>query len=170
MARIRYSTETFGPRFSETVLKELSPDFSRSKATVTVDTPLPFGLVLARAASGSKYEPYKSGGQAACAVLLTPLEEKGDQQAVILTGYAILNESRLVWSAAADQGAGLRQLEEKGFKLQRVALPPTDAEEPEEKSEEPANNQDNSGQSSEAPVNNQDDSGQGKEADNANAE
>lgn len=72
MAKLKYSSEIFSPRFSETILAESDTRFSRQKVKVNVDAgpPLPFGLVLSRA--GSSYEPFRgTEGQKARAILLS---------------------------------------------------------------------------------------------------
>lgn len=137
---LKYKTEIFPPRFSETVLRELDIDFSRKTAEVAAsEGPLPFGLVLCRDEDGV-YAPLttvtvqKTGeGDAApvtttetgeaCAVLITPLDAaKTSRKAVILTGYAILNANKLVWDASVtDKPAALAQLEARGFVIREVA-------------------------------------------------
>lgn len=124
MAKLKYSSEIFSPRFSETVLAEIDTRFSRQSVKVNVEKgQLPFGLVLARAATG--YEPYKAAeGQKASAILLTPLDETtGSRDAVIIGGYAILNENRLVWDAAVTAKAtALAQLADAGFVIKKVEV------------------------------------------------
>jgi len=126
MAKLKYSSEIFSPRFSETILAESDTRFSRQKVKVNVDAgPLPFGLVLSRAATGSNYEPFKgTEGQKARAILLTPLDETtGSREAVIIGGYAILNENNLVWDAAVtDRATALTQLADAGFVIKKVEV------------------------------------------------
>lgn len=126
MGKLKYASEIFSPRFSETVLAETDTRFSRQRVKVAVDAgPLPFGLVLARAATGLGYEPYKGAeGQKARAILLTPLDEtSGSREAVIIGGYAILNENNLVWDAAVtDKASALNQLADAGFVIKKVEV------------------------------------------------
>ena len=128
---LKHKTGIFPPQFSETVLAELDTRFSRKTADVAAsEGPLPFGLVLARGQDGV-YQPLAatqaaaeggaSGG--ACAILLSSLEaSETRRKALILTGYAIINASRLVWDASVtDKTAALAQLEACGLIVKEVA-------------------------------------------------
>lgn len=137
MSRIRYSTETLAPRFSETVIAELDSRFSRRKVQLApASGPLPFGLVLMKNANGA-YAPLtetaasgegetaippKLDGEA-CAVLIEPVDASEIvQQGLVLAGYAIVNTANLCWDKSVTQkSAALDQLEKRGFILENIA-------------------------------------------------
>ena len=137
MAKIKYSTETLFPRFSETVLAELDPRFSRTVATLAPsEKPLPFGLVLTKNKDG-QYAPFSVSGVSsqsdgetetkaeneACAVLIAPLDASKDSQTgLILRGYAILNGENLVFDeSVSDKKAAFSQLEKATFIIETIA-------------------------------------------------
>lgn len=136
MSKIKYSTETLGPRFSETVIAELDPRFSRKTIQLAATTgALPFGMVLMKKADGAyaplsetpasgegdSSTPAKLDGEA-CAILLSPVQAKAEtQSALVLRGHAIVNIANLAWdSSVTDKSAALVQLEKCGFIFENI--------------------------------------------------
>lgn len=142
MSKVNVETRVFGPRFSETVLHELDPRYSRKTVSLAAtEEALPFGLVLMRDEAGH-YAPFiettakpaqegqpTSGPASAatpCAVLLTAVEASDEvQEALVLTGYCIVNASRLVFDSSVTLKAkALAALEDRGFVVEEVANAP----------------------------------------------
>ncbi len=127
MSKVNVETRVFGPRFSETVLHELDPRYSRKTVSLAAtEEALPFGLVLMRDEAG-QYAPLseQSGSLQGnpCAVLLTAVEASGEaQEALVLTGYCIVNASRLVFDSSVTLKAkALAALEDRGFVVEEVS-------------------------------------------------
>lgn len=136
MSKIKVTSETFGPGFSSLVLAELDVRFSRATVRLApAEDPLPFGLVLMKNSEG-KYAPLtetpasgegenavaaKLDGEAS-AILLSPAAASEEaQEALALTGYAIVNATNLGWDkSVADKSAALAQLEKHGFILKAI--------------------------------------------------
>lgn len=134
---IKYSTDTFGPTFSDTVLAELDVRFSRATVAISAtEQELPFGLILlkkdddtyapltetAATGEGENATPAKLDGEA-CAVLLQTLpSSESSQTGLVLRGFAIINGSNLVWDASVkDKKAALAQLEKHNFIIENIA-------------------------------------------------
>lgn len=143
MSMVTVKTYELGPRFSELVLKELDPDFSRREVElVATTTVIPFGSVLMRdtdgkyaplaetaaAGEGDSATPAKLNGEA-CAVLIGGADVGEDapvsttaQPAVVLAGYCMVNSSRLVFGDDVTlKDAAIAQLEARGFVVKEDA-------------------------------------------------
>lgn len=122
---IQVATQTFGPRFSELVLHELDPRYSRVTVQLKANSgALPFGLVLARAADGT-CEPLREAAETlgdAALVLLQDAPDSTEQQAVLaLRGYCIINDQRLAFDASVTKKAeAVRALEARGFVIRSI--------------------------------------------------
>ena len=142
MSKVQVETRVFSPRFSETVLHELDPRYSRKTVSLAAtEEALPFGLVLMRDEAG-QYAPFTettakpaqegqpTSGPAStatpCAVLLTEVAASGEaQDALVLTGYCIVNASRLVFDSSVTLKAkALAALEDRGFVIEEVGNAP----------------------------------------------
>ena len=141
MSRIKFTTETMSPRFSETVLGELDTRFSRTQAEIApTEGDLSFGLVLIRNANGT-YAPYavskaqtqseENAGESqteakpdgeACAVLLSPVQASDETQtALILRGFAILNSANILFDkSVTDKKSAFSQLEKHNFIIENI--------------------------------------------------
>lgn len=118
---IKCSTEVLGPRFSDCILEEVNPRFARRNVEVAAsDVPLAVGTVLSEGAGGV-FEPYREGS-VAVAVLASDLPaSKEKQQAVAITGYALVNRDSLIFDAAiTDKTQALGQLEACGLILRTI--------------------------------------------------
>lgn len=122
---IQVATQTLGPRFSELVLHELDPRYSRVRARLKANSgDLPFGLVLARAADGD-YEPLREADETlgdAVLVLLQDVPDSSEPQTVLaLRGYAIINDQRLAFdSSVTKKDEAVRALEARGFVIRSI--------------------------------------------------
>lgn len=120
---IQVTTQTLGPRFSELVLHELDPRYSRVEVTIKANSgPLPVGLVLARGADGV-CEPLKEADGSGAALVLphSVPDAATPQTALALRGYCVINPARLVFDeAVTDKPAALRALEARGFVLRAI--------------------------------------------------
>ena len=122
---IQVTTQTFGPRFSELVLHELDPRYSRVTVRLKANSGArPFGLVLARAADGT-YEPLREAAETlgdAALVLLQDAPDSAEPQAVLaLRGYCIINEQRLAFDASVTKKAeAIQALEDRGFVIRSI--------------------------------------------------
>jgi hypothetical protein len=132
MSKVEVTTYTFGKRFSETVLHELDPRYSRETVTIAAGSgAVPFGAVLTRDDEG-KYAPLKetAGEQdaestlgAAKAVYIGPDLEASDsdQSALVLRGYSIINAANLVFDPSVTKKAdALNALRDLGFVVKEV--------------------------------------------------
>lgn len=136
MSKVQVTTHIFGPRFSETVLNELDPRYSRAEVPVAAsEKPLAFGTVLARNADGV-YAPLaapvtKAEGEnqastpaaapAPSAILIQDLPAgEQAQKALVLRGYCIVNGSRLLFADGVDKKSALVALEDAGFVIHDV--------------------------------------------------
>lgn len=137
MSKVKYTTEIFGPIFSDLVKAELDTRFSRQKVELDeTASPLPFGLVLmknedgtfapltetAAVTEGENQTPAKLDGEA-CAVLISDVPASTEaQEAVAITGYAILNPNNLIWDkSVANKESALEQLAKRGLVLKTEA-------------------------------------------------
>lgn len=137
MSRIKFTTETMSPRFSETVLGELDTRFSRTQAEMApTEGDLPFGLALmkntdgsysplsataAPAAEGEEQQAPKPNGEA-CAILLSSVSaSKEKQTALILRGFAILNSANIMFDkSVTDKKTAFSQLEKHNFIIENI--------------------------------------------------
>ena len=113
MTKITVYTEEQKPAFSELVLYEL--DYRHSRETVTLaasDTPLPFGLVLARTAEGS-YAPLKEAsdtlGDARAVLIQSAPASASTQPGLVVRRSAILNGAALQFDPSVTKKAEAAQ-------------------------------------------------------------
>ena len=137
MSEVTVQTYDFGPRFSELVLHELDVLYSRNEVDLAATTAaIPFGSVLMRDSNG-KYAPLTEAAASgegdgatparlngeACAVLIGAPDIGADapvsttpQKALALTGYCMINASRLVFGENVTlKAAALADLAKRGF-------------------------------------------------------
>lgn len=128
---IQYSTETLDPRFSDVILEELNPRFSRCNIEVSAsEKPLAVGTVLSKG-TDVVFAPYVASGTASAVLACDLPASKEKQQAVAIVGYAIVNPDALIFDEAiTDKKTALGQLEVNGFILRNMAgeKPETEAE------------------------------------------
>lgn len=120
---IHVTTQSLGPRFSELVLHELDPRYSRVEVEIAANSgPLPFGLVLSRGADGACAPLTEADGGGAALVLLHSVPDAATRQpALALRGYCVINPARLAFDGAVtDKPAALRALEARGFVLRAI--------------------------------------------------
>lgn len=116
MSKVQVETYDFNPRFSETVLSELDRDYSRRTVKLAAtEKALPFGMVLAKDAAGS-YTPFSGEGNPA-GILISEAGVSGEaQEALVLTGYCIVNANGLQWDdSVTDKKAAIEALESRGI-------------------------------------------------------
>lgn len=145
MSKVQVETYEMGPRFSETVLNELDPHYSRRTVSLAAsETEVPFGTVLARG-KGGNWAPFKATAATApseeteaaastepaydiLAILLgvdgangAPASTEA-QDVVVLTGYCIVNAEGLVWDkSVTDKEAAIDMLEARGIIVKKEA-------------------------------------------------
>ena len=127
MSKVRVTTHEFPKVFSDLVLHELDPRYSRETVKVASDVgALPFGAILARRSDGL-YEPLKevSGTLGdAKAVLISqgglPASNES-QEALVLRGYCIINATNVQFDASVTKKAdALTALNDRGFIVKEV--------------------------------------------------
>lgn len=139
MSKVRVTTSELAPRFSELVLNELDPDFSRSVITLAPhETDLPFGGLVAKGADG-KYTAWKAGATGRPALLFAEVGACAeDEDVAAITGYAIVNANLLAVDEA-QKAEAVSALEKVNIKVENAELAAeaaeTAAENPEQAAE-----------------------------------
>lgn len=136
MSKIPFTTEKLGMRFSEIVLEELNPHFSRITATVPAhEEKLEFGTVLTMTSPGI-YAPFKGEGKAGGVLYSDLLPSETDQEAVIIVRDAILDSSNLIFDpSVSDKAKACQELEACGLILRNAPVPEEAAEKSEDETE-----------------------------------
>lgn len=125
MSKVRLTTHVFPKVFSELVLHELDPRYSRATVSIAADSgALPFGMVPTRTADGA-YGPLRETEGAPGdphAVLISPVDDAAEiREALVLRGYCIINGGNLVFDKSVTQKADvLRALGDRGFIVKEV--------------------------------------------------
>ena len=126
MSKVHVTTYTFGKRFSETVLHELDPRYSRETVTVAANSgALAFGTVLTRNADGT-YAPLTEtegvlGDPKAVLISDSLPASESDQPALVLRGYCIINATNLVFDESVTKKTdALAALRDLGFVVKEV--------------------------------------------------
>ena len=113
--------------FSDLVLHELDPRYSRETVKVASDVgALPFGAILARRSDGL-YEPLKEvsgtlGDAKAVLISQGGLPSSAEpQEALVLRGYCIINATNVQFDASVTKKAdALTALNDRGFIVKEV--------------------------------------------------
>ena len=127
MSKVRVTTHEFPKVFSDLVLHELDPRYSRETVKVASDVgALPFGAILARRSDGL-YEPLKEvsgtlGDAKAILISQGGLPSSAEpQEALVLRGYCIINATNVQFDASVTKKAdALTALNDRGFIVKEV--------------------------------------------------
>jgi len=127
MSKVRVTTHEFPKVFSDLVLHELDPRYSRETVKVASDVgALPFGAILARRSDGL-YEPLKEvsgtlGDAKAVLISQGGLPSSAEpQEALVLRGYCIINATNVQFDASVTKKAdALTALNDRGFIVKEV--------------------------------------------------
>ncbi len=127
MSKVRVTTYEFPKVFSDLVLHELDPRYSRETVTVAADVgALPFGAILSRRSDGT-YEPLKEvsgtlGDAKAILISQGGLPASAEpQEALVLRGYCIVNATNVQFDASVTKKAeALTSLSDRGFIVKEV--------------------------------------------------
>lgn len=126
MSKIRVTTFEFPKVFSDLVLHELDPRYSRESVTIAANAgALAFGAVLTRKSDGTHAAMQETADTLddAKAVLISPVEASDvEQEAVALRGYCIINAANLVFDDSVTQKqTALAALRDLGFIVREVS-------------------------------------------------
>ncbi|MBQ3059600.1 MAG: head decoration protein [Desulfovibrio sp.] len=125
MSKVRVATHVFPKVFSELVLHELDPRYSRESASILAESAMAFGTVLTRGADGN-YAPLKETdgtlGDAHAVYIGPGLAASSEvQSGLILRGYSIINGTNLVFDASVTLKANaMNALRDRGFVVKEV--------------------------------------------------
>lgn len=125
MSKVQAHSYDLGPRFSELVLHELDPRYSREEVTLAASSgELPFGMVLARNADGT-YAPLKEAGgtlgDAGAVLIQHAASSESTQTVMVLRGYCIINRNRLQWdTSVAKKDEAVQALHDLGFAIRAI--------------------------------------------------
>lgn len=129
MSKVKVVTHVFPESFSEFILYELDPRYSRDTVQIAANSgDLPLGMILTKNADKT-FAPLKTTDSVlgdAHAVLLQAVPNATEAQpALVLRGYSIVNGSKLpLHESVTDRAAALESLRERGFVVKEV---PSDA-------------------------------------------
>lgn len=125
MSKVQAHSYDLGPRFSELVLHELDPRYSREEVTLAASSgELPFGMVLARSADGT-YAPLKEAdgtlGDAKAVLIQHAAPSESTQIVMVLRGYCIINRNKLQWdTSVAKKDEAVQSLRDLGFAVRAI--------------------------------------------------
>lgn len=125
MSKVQAHSYDLGPRFSELVLHELDPRYSREEVTLAASSgELPFGTVLARNADGT-YAALKEAdgtlGDAGAVLIQHAAPSESTQVVMVLRGYCIINRNRLKWdTSVAKKDEAVQALHDLGFAIRAI--------------------------------------------------
>ena len=123
MSKIKVSTEELGQSFSDLVIYEVDPYWSREKVIIAESSgDLKFGTVLTREAEASEYKPLKGEGDAVAVLIQDVPDNEAKQEALVIRRGAVLNGDKLVFEseAEANKDKALLKLSDLG-----IAIVPT---------------------------------------------
>lgn len=125
MSKVQAHSYDLGPRFSELVLHELDPRYSREEVTLAATSgELPFGMVLARSADGT-YAPLKEAdgtlGDAKAVLIQHAAPSESSQVVMVLRGYCIINRTKLQWdTSVSKKDEAVLALRDLGFAIRAI--------------------------------------------------
>ena len=125
MSKVQAHSYDLGPRFSELVLHELDPRYSREEVTLAASSgELPFGMVLARNADGT-YAALKEAdgtlGDAKAVLIQHVAPSESTQVVMVLRGYCIINRNKLQWdTSVAKKDEAVQALRDLGFAIRAI--------------------------------------------------
>lgn len=125
MSKVQAHSHDLGPRFSELVLHELDPRYSREEVTLAASSgELPFGTVLARNADGT-YAALKEAdgtlGDAVAVLIQHAAPSESTQIVMVLRGYCIINRTRLQWdTSVTKKDEAVLALHDLGFAIRAI--------------------------------------------------
>ncbi len=125
MSKVRVAVHVFPKVFSELVLHELDPRYSRETATVLAESDAAFGTVLTRGTDGT-YSPLKETdgtlGDAHAVYIGPDLDASAEvRPGLVLRGYCILNGTNLVFDASVTlRSDAVNALRDRGFVVKEV--------------------------------------------------
>lgn len=125
MSKVQAHSYDLGPRFSELVLHELDPRYSREEVTLAASSgELPFGMVLARSADGT-YAPLKEAdgtlGDAKAVLIQHAAPSESSQVVMVLRGYCIINRTKLQWdTSVSKKDEAVLALRDLGFAIRTI--------------------------------------------------
>lgn len=125
MSKVQAHSYDLGPRFSELVLHELDPRYSREEVTLAATSgELPFGMVLARSADGT-YAPLKEAdgtlGDAKAVLIQHAAPSESSQVVMVLRGYCIINRTKLQWdTSVSKKDEAVLALRDLGFAIRTI--------------------------------------------------
>lgn len=125
MSKVQAHSYDLGPRFSELVLHELDPRYSREEVTLAATSgELPFGMVLARSADGT-YAPLKEAdgtlGDAKAVLIQHAAPSESSQVVMVLRGYCIINRTKLQWdTSVTKKDEAVLALRDLGFAIRTI--------------------------------------------------
>ncbi len=125
MSKVTVTTHTFPKAFSELVLHEMDPRYSRKTVRIAPqEKALPFGMVLALTADGTYTPLTETEGVMGDprVVLLSPVEASATaQSALALRGFCIVSGGNLVFDESiTDKAAAFDALEDRGFIVKEI--------------------------------------------------
>ena len=125
MSKVQAHSYDLGPRFSELVLHELDPRYSREEVSLAASSgELPFGMVLARSADGT-YAPLKEAdgtlGDAKAVLIQHAAPSESSQVVMVLRGYCIINRTKLQWdTSVSKKDEAVLALRDLGFAIRTI--------------------------------------------------
>lgn len=125
MSKVQAHSYDLGPRFSELVLHELDPRYSREEVTLAASSgELPFGMVLARSADGT-YAALKEAdgtlGDVKAVLIQHAAPSESTQVVMVLRGYCIINRNKLQWdTSVAKKDEAVQALRDLGFAIRAI--------------------------------------------------
>ena len=125
MSKVQAHSYDLSPRFSELVLHELDPRYSREEVTLAASSgELPFGMVLARSADGT-YAALKEAdgtlGDAKAVLIQHAAPSESTQVVMVLRGYCIINRNKLQWdTSVAKKDEAVQSLRDLGFAVRAI--------------------------------------------------
>lgn len=125
MSKVIAHSYEFGPRFSELVIHEMDPRYSREKVMLAASSgDLAFGTVLTRDADGN-YSALKEAdgtlGDAKAVLIQTAANADAPQEVNVLRGYAIINRNKLRFdSSVVKKDEAVQALHDLGFTIRTI--------------------------------------------------
>lgn len=125
MSKVHSRTYDFGPRFSELVLHEIDPRYSREKVMLAASCgDLGFGTVLTRDVDGN-YAALKEAdgtlGDAKAVLIQSAPNADAPQEVTVLRGYAIINKNKLLFDVSVvKKDEAVQALHDLGFAIRAI--------------------------------------------------